>query len=194
MVSTATISNAIGQGEILTTPIQLANMTAIIGNRGSYYTPHIIKEIKGTTAIDDKYTTLKRTTISKEHFDPVIEGMHKVYTSGTASFLQVKGLEICGKTGTAENFTRINGEKVQLTDHSIFVAFAPKDKPKIAISVFVENGYWGARYAGRIATLMIEKYINNTISRKDLEDWVLRHSLEEEYAKPYSGEPFEINQ
>ncbi|MDY8136806.1 penicillin-binding protein 2 [Aquimarina sp. 2201CG5-10] len=192
--ATATLSNAIGQGEVLATPIQLANMTAAIGNKGHFYTPHIVKAVNGKPIENENYTVAKQTTIDKEHFDPVIEGMHEVYTQGTANFLQVDGLEICGKTGTAENFTRIDGVKTQLTDHSVFVAFAPKNNPKIAIAVFVENGYWGARYAGRIATLMVEKHINGEISRKDLEDWILTHSLEEEYAKPYSGEPFKINQ
>ena len=120
--------------------------------------------------------------------------MEQVYTKGTASFLQVPDISICGKTGTAENFTKIDGVRTQLTDHSIFIAFAPKDDPKIALAVFVENGYWGARYAGRIASLMIEKYIKGDISIKHIEDWVLTHSLEEEYAKPHSGEPFKINQ
>ena len=83
--------------------------------------------------------------------------------------------------------------RTQLTDHSIFVAFAPKDNPKIALAVFVENGYFGSRFAGRVASLMIEKYINKTISRKDLEEWLLTHSLENEYAKPQSGKPFKIN-
>ena len=79
------------------------------------------------------------------------------------------------------------------TDHSIFVAFAPKDNPKIAIAVFVENGYWGSRFAGRMASLLIEKYIKGKITRTDMENWILTHSLENEYAKPYSGEPFRIN-
>jgi penicillin-binding protein 2 len=82
---------------------------------------------------------------------------------------------------------------MQLTDHSIFVAFAPKDNPKIALAVFVENGYFGARFAGKIASLMVEKYLNDTITRTDLEDWILRHTLEHEYTKPYSGKPFGIN-
>ena len=191
--STYTISNAIGQGEILTTPIQLANMTAAIANRGYFFTPHIIKKIDGDS-IDRKYTIARKTSISPEHFEPVIEGMFNVYKKGTAKYIQVNGIEICGKTGTAENFTRINGKQVQLTDHSIFIAFAPKNDPKIAIAVFVENGYWGNRYAGKIASLMIEKYLKNSISRNDLENWITSHSLEEEYAKPYSGEPFKINQ
>ncbi|WP_024772407.1 penicillin-binding protein 2 [Aquimarina macrocephali] len=192
--ASATLSNAIGQGEVLSTPIQLANMTAAIANRGHYFTPHIIKAIDTKPIENENYTIPKITTINKEHFEPVIEGMYQVYTQGTARSLQVKGIEICGKTGTAENFAKIDGKKTQLTDHSVFIAFAPKDNPKIAIAVFVENGYWGARYAGKIASLMIEQHINGVISRTDLEDWILTHSLEEEYAKPYSGEPFKINQ
>jgi len=119
--------------------------------------------------------------------------MFDVYNKGTAASLQVPGIEICGKTGTAENFIKIDGVKTQLTDHSIFVAFAPKDNPKIAIAIFVENGYWGSRFAGKIASLMIEKYIKGNISRTDLEDWILTHSLEDEYEKPYSGHSFGIN-
>ena len=191
-VSTYNISNAIGQGEVEATPIQLANMAAAIGNRGYYYTPHIIKQIEGET-IDKNYTTAKHTTIDKENFEPVVHGMFDVYNKGTAASLQVPGIEICGKTGTAENFIKIDGVKTQLTDHSIFVAFAPKDNPKIAIAIFVENGYWGRRFAGKIASLMIEKYIKGYITRTDLEDWILTHSLEDEYKKPYSGQPFGIN-
>jgi penicillin-binding protein 2 len=190
--STYIVSNAIGQGEVEATPIQLANMVAAIGNRGYYYTPHIIKNIEGQ-AIEEKYTIPNYTTIDKEHFEPVINGMFDVYNKGTAYSLQVPGIEICGKTGTAENYVRINGVKTQLTDHSIFVAFAPKDNPKIAIAVFVENGYWGSRFAGRMASLMIEKYLKGTITRTDMEHWILTHSLENEYAKPQSGQPFRIN-
>ena len=190
--STYTISNAIGQGEVATTPIQLANMIAAIANRGYYFTPHIIKSIDGNT-IPKNFSTPKYTTIEKRHFEPVIQGMYDVYNNGTAKHLQIPGIEICGKTGTVENFVKIDSLKTQLTDHSIFVAFAPKNNPKIAIAVFVENGYWGGRYSGRIASLMIEKYINGNITRKDMENWLLSHSLENEYAKPYSGEPFKIN-
>ena len=190
--STFNLSNAIGQGEVEATPIQLANMAAAISNRGYFYTPHIIKSIENDT-IDKKFTTRKHTTIDKENFEPVVEGMFDVYNKGTAVYLKVPGIDICGKTGTAENFMKINGVKTQLTDHSIFVAFAPKDNPKIALAVFVENGYWGSRFAGKIASLMIEKYIKGHITRTDLENWILTHSLENEYAKPYSGEPFKIN-
>jgi penicillin-binding protein 2 len=190
--STYTISNAIGQGEVAPTPIQLANMVAAMANRGYYFTPHIIKHIEGET-LPEKFTKPKQTTIDKQHFEPVIEGMLQVYKKGTAASLQVKDIDICGKTGTVENFAIIDSVKTQLTDHSIFVAFAPKDNPKIAIAVFVENGYWGSRFAGKVASLMIERHIKGYITRKDLEEWLLRHTLEDEYAKPFLGEPFQIN-
>ncbi len=190
--ATTIISNAIGQGEILVTPIQLANMTAAIANKGYYYTPHIIKSIEGET-MDPNFTTPKHTSIDPSYFDPVIEGMHNVYKKGTASFLKVPGIEICGKTGTAENFIKIDGVRQQLTDHSIFVAFAPKDDPKIAVAVLVENGYYGARWAGRIASLMIEKYLKRDVTLKRMERLVIEKSLKDEYLKPYSGKPFKIN-
>jgi penicillin-binding protein 2 len=176
------ISNAIGQGEVLTTPIQLANMMAVVANKGYYYTPHIVKKIKGKE-IDIKYRTKHVSTIDPKHFEPVIQGLADVYNVGTASSLKVKDLEICGKTGTAENKIRVAGKTYQLKDHSIFVAFAPKENPTIAIAVFIENGYWGARWAGPIATLMVEKYIKGEITRKDLEDRMLNGSIQDEYKK-----------
>jgi penicillin-binding protein 2 len=176
------ISNAIGQGEVLTTPIQLANMMAVVANKGYYYTPHIVKKIKDKE-IDIKYRTKHVSTIDSKHFDPVIQGLADVYNIGTASSLKVKDLEICGKTGTAENKIRVAGKTYQLKDHSIFVAFAPKENPTIAIAVFIENGYWGARWAGPIATLMVEKYIKGEITRKDLEDRMLNGSIQDEYKK-----------
>ncbi len=191
--SLATISNAIGQGEVLLTPMQMANFTAAIANRGYYYTPHVIKNIIGPDTIPKKFTEKHYTTVEPKYFEPVIEGMYQVYERGTAASIKVPGIEVCGKTGTAENYTKIGGKRVQLTDHSIFVAFAPKDNPKIAIAVFVENGYWGSRWAGRIAGLMIEKYLKGEITRTDMEKYVLDGSLEAEYAKPYSGKPFTIN-
>ena len=191
--ATATISNAIGQGEVLMTPMQMANFTAAIANRGFYYKPHIIKNIHEVDTIPSIYKEKMITTIDPQHFEPVVQGMNDVYNYGTASYLKIPGIEICGKTGTAENYTKIDGKRVQLTDHSVFIAFAPKDNPKIAIAVFVENGYWGSRWAGRIASLMIEKYIKGKITRTDMEKYVLEGSLEAEYAKPLSGEPFNIN-
>ncbi|WP_372793120.1 penicillin-binding protein 2 [Lutibacter sp.] len=174
--STATISNAIGQGEVLTTPIQLANMTATVANRGFYFTPHIAKIIEGIV-LDKKFTIPNQTTIDKKHFDPVIEGLFNVIDNprGTAHWSKVPGIEICGKTGTSENS---HGQ-----DHSIFIAFAPKDNPKIAIAVFVENGYWGSRWAGPIATLMIEKYLTGKISRPLEEERMFNGSIQDEYDK-----------
>ncbi|MES2747998.1 MAG: penicillin-binding protein 2 [Bacteroidota bacterium] len=176
------VSNAIGQGEVLMTPVQLANFMATIANRGYYYTPHIIKRIEGKM-IDKKYRTKHVTTINRKYFEPIVAGMFDVYNRGTASGLGAVGIEICGKTGTAENFAKVNGKRVKLQDHSIFVAFAPKDNPKIAIAVFVENGYWGARWAGPITTLMIEKYLNKKISRVDFEKRMLQGSLKSQYDK-----------
>ncbi|HLT51494.1 MAG TPA: penicillin-binding transpeptidase domain-containing protein [Arenibacter sp.] len=188
------ISNSIGQGEVETTPIQLANMVAAIANRGHYFTPHVLKKVNGEKVSDPEFTEAKHTTIDKRHFEPVVNAMADVYKNGTARWLQVKGLEIAGKTGTVENFTRIDGVRTQLTDNSVFVAFSPVDDPKIAIAVYIENGYFGSRYAGHIATLMIEKYLKGEITRLDLEKRMLEKTLEEEYAKPYSGQPFKINE
>jgi penicillin-binding protein 2 len=179
------ISNAIGQGEVLMTPIQLANMMATVANQGYYYTPHIIKKIKGEQ-IDKKFKTKHFATIDKKHFAPMISGLFDVYNFGTASALRVEGIDICGKTGTAENYAKIGGKRTKLEDHSIFVAFAPKDNPKIAIAILVENGGFGATIAGPIASLMIEKYLRHKITRTDLEKRTLERSLLDRYAK-YSG-------
>ncbi len=192
--SSTIISNSIGQGEVAATPIQLANMTAAIANRGYFYIPHIIKKIGNKEGIPPQFTERKYTTIDQQHFAPVIQAMANVYKYGTARWIQIPEIEIAGKTGTVENFTRIDGERVQLTDHSLFTAFAPVEQPKIAVAVYIENGYYGARYAGHIASLMIEQYIKRKITRKDLEKKMLEKTLEHEYAKPLSGEPFKINE
>ncbi|NCG04129.1 MAG: penicillin-binding protein 2 [Bacteroidetes bacterium] len=188
-----TVSNAIGQGEILMTPIQLANVAATIANRGFYYTPHFVKGIQGDF-IAPQYKTKQYTTISDEHFIPVVEGMANVVKKGTARIAAIRGIEVCGKTGTIENFTKIKGVRTQLTDHSMFIAFAPKDDPKIAIAVIVENGYWGGRWAAPIASLVIEKYLKGEVKRTWLEKRMINGSLEAEYAKVTSNEPFEINE
>ena len=191
---TSNISNAIGQGEILTTPIQLANVMAAIANKGYFYTPHIVRQIDNKQTPFQEYTVPKHTTIDPKHFEPVIKGMNMAYLAGTARRTQIDGINIAAKTGTAENFIRVNGKRMQLTDHSIFVAFAPVEDPKIAIAVFVENGYYGARVAGPIASLMIEKYLKGEVFRCDLERQMLEKSLEHEYLKPYLGQKFYINQ
>jgi penicillin-binding protein 2 len=163
--ASTTISNAIGQGEILSTPIQLANMVATVANRGYYITPHVVKLIDKRPITNPKYTTKKNTGINPLLFEPVIDGMEMVFSTpgGTAFWSQLKGVQICGKTGTAENFIKVNGKKIQLEDHSIFIAFAPKYNPKIAIAVFVENGGFGSRIAAPISSLMIDKYLNDSI-------------------------------
>lgn len=186
------ISNAIGQGEILTTPIQMANFTAAIANRGYYIKPHFVKKIGEQTILDQ--LPKNQTTIAPEHFNLVIDGMELVVQKGTARSARISDISVCGKTGTVENFTLIDGEKTQLTDHSMFIAFAPKEEPKIAIAVFIENGYWGARWAAPIASLMIEKYLTGTVKRRWWENRMMEGSLEAEYLKPISGKPFKINE
>jgi len=177
-----TVSNGIGQGEILTTPIQLANITAAIANKGFYYTPHVIKKIdKDNIGIDSYFFEKKQTGIDSVYFDKIINGMAEVYKNGTARYSQLQDIELCGKTGTSENKIRIDGKIIKLPDHSIFIAFGPKENPKIAVSVFVENGGYGATIAAPIATLMIEKYLKGKISRTDLLNRILSIDLSETY-------------
>jgi penicillin-binding protein 2 len=165
------ISMAIGQGEIGTTPLQMANMTAAIANRGYYYTPHIVRSIGNNNRIDDRFTTEHRIGIDSVHFEEVILGMEAAVNGGqgaTARIAALKDITVCGKTGTAEN---PHGE-----DHSVFIAFAPKEKPKIALAVYVENSGFGATYAAPVASLMIEKYIKREIS--DANKWLETRMLE----------------
>jgi len=162
------ISLAIGQGEIGATPLQMANMAAIIANRGSFYIPHVVKKIGDNGAPSTLYTQKYVTGISPENFEPVIEGMEGAVNGGpgsTARGARLDSIIICGKTGTAQN----NHGK----DHSIFVAFAPKDNPQIAIAVYVENAGFGSTFAAPIASLMIEKYLTGEVKRAYLEDHVL---------------------
>ncbi len=183
-----TISNGIGQGEILTTPIQLANVAAAIANRGYYFTPHVIKEIDGKkTDIDSFYLTPKQTGIASQNFDEIIKGMVNVYQKGTAQYSRLKDIVLAGKTGTSENKARVNGKIVKLPDHSIFMAFGPVNNPKIAVTVFVENGGYGATIATPIATLMIEKYLRGYITRKDLLQRVLQTDLSKTYEMKQDG-------
>lgn len=165
------ISMSIGQGELLLTPIQMANMTAILANKGYFYTPHIIKSVSGQETIDSNFTTKKYCSIEEKYFEPIINGMEDVVygEEGTAKSCKIPEYIICGKTGTAQN---PHGE-----DHSIFIAFAPKENPKIAIAVYVENGGWGSTWAAPIASLMIEKYLRKNISNKALEEFILNGNL-----------------
>ena len=189
--SSTTISNSIGQGEILTTPIQMANFATAIANRGYYVKPHFVKRVdnKSINNTDKNYTT-----IDKENFEIVIDGMVDVVDRGTARIAKINGINVAGKTGTVENFILIENEKKQLTDHSTFIAFAPAEDPKIVVSVFIENGYWGSRWAAPIASLIIEKYLKEDVGRKWLENRMVNGSLTDEYEKPYKFENFSINE
>lgn len=170
------VSNGIGQGELLATPIQLANMVSAIANRGYYFTPHIVKSIEDG-AIDSTFTIPKYTTIAPEHFEVVIDGMFDVFETGTAKASRLEHITQCGKTGTAQN---PHGQ-----DHSIFVSFAPKDQPKIALAVIIENGYWGSRWAAPISSLMTEYYLTDTVTRPGMLQRMLEGTLHEEYLKEH---------
>jgi penicillin-binding protein 2 len=159
----------------LLTPIQMANMTAAIANHGYYYTPHIVKAIDNKPIADPNFVERKYTTIDSVHFPVVINGMFDVFETGTARGSRHDTIKMCGKTGTAEN---PHGQ-----DHSIFVAFAPKDDPKIAVAIIVENGYWGSRWAAPIASLLIEQYLTGEINRPTMKDRMLAGDLSEEYEK-----------
>ena len=189
--ASTTISNSIGQGEILTTPIQMANFASAIANRGFFYKPHFVKKINNQTNISFEKNF---TSIDKENFEVIIDGMVDVVERGTARIAKIKNINVAGKTGTVENFILIEGEKKQLTDHSTFIAFAPAEDPKIVVSVFVENGYWGSRWAAPIASLIIEKYLTGNVERKWLESRMINGSLLAEYEKPYKFQNFTINE
>lgn len=156
--SLSVISLAIGQAELSITPLQLANFAAILANRGFYYTPHLLTKVDGVANVDPKYKVKHNTMIDERYFAPVVEAMWKsVNIEGTGAMARVDGLDICGKTGTAQNS---RGD-----DHSTFIAFAPKDNPKIAVAAYVEHGRWGATAALPIVSLMIEQYMTDTITR-----------------------------
>lgn len=165
-------SLGIGQGELLTTNLQLANMAAILANRGWYYPPHLLKNYRNNVKpIDPKYRTRREVGIDAEYFEPVVNGMEKVVQSGTARLAYIPDIPICGKTGTAENAGK---------DHSIFFCFAPKENPQIALAVYVENAGFGGSVAAPIASLVIEKYMAGEIrspQRKWLESRMLEMNL-----------------
>ena len=163
------ISLGIGQGEIGITPIQLANLAALISNKGWYYSPHIIRAIGRKDSLNTAYSTKHHTLVDTRYFDIVVEGMADVVTGGTGRIAQIDSVVVCGKTGTAQNPHGKN--------HSIFIAFAPKENPKIAISVVCENAGMGAAWAAPIASLMIEKYLKRQVKRKDLEDRMINGNL-----------------
>ena len=153
-------SISIGQGEVLSTPLQMANLAATIANRGYFVTPHIVKDIQDAE-LDSTYRERRYTSIDRSYYEGIVEGMRAAVTGVTGSATCriagaiLPGVEVCGKTGTAQN----RGH-----DHSAFIGFAPMDKPKIAIAVYVENGGWGATYGVPYGALMMEQYLNGKLS------------------------------
>lgn len=158
-----------GQGEILLTPLQLANAMCIISNKGYYFTPHFVKAIDNDSNHAMLAPYLKKhqvANIADSAYNYVSAGMQAVIEQGTGKIARIDGIEVCGKTGTAQNERVIAGKRVKLQNHSLFVAFAPRVNPKIAVAVIVENSGYGATWAGPIASLMIEQYLNDSISKK----------------------------
>lgn len=175
-----------GQGEIALTPIQMANSLCIIANKGYYYTPHLVKSIGGNKndPMLAKYKVKhKVTNISDSAYNVVGLGMQDVVERGTGRVAILPGVNVCAKTGTVENKARVDGQVIKMKDHSVFVAYAPRENPKIAIAVIVENAGFGATWAGPVASLMMEKYLNDTIAtnRKHLETRLYGANLVNQY-------------
>lgn len=167
--STYTLSLGIGQGELQLTTLQMANISAIIANRGYYVKPHLVSEVIGSQEVNLKKERAKQWTgIDKEHFIPVIDGMERTIVIGTAQNAYVEDVSVCGKTGTSQNSSG--------RDHSVFSAFAPKDNPQIAVAIYIENGGWGNNYAAPMAGLIIEKYLKGEISQK--KKWIEQKMFE----------------
>ncbi len=173
--SCTNLTLGIGQDKMLATPLQLANAMCIIANKGYYYTPHFVRKIEDETPEDlimapfrIKHEVL--THISDTAFNAVIRGMNDVVVSGTARSAALPGINVCAKTGTAENFRILDGRKIKLKDNAVFVSFAPMENPKIAIAVVVENGGYGGVAAGPISSLLMEKYLNDTLRTERLQE------------------------
>ena len=148
------ISISIGQGEVSATPLQIANLSATIANRGYFITPHIVRKIEGKS-IDPLYITRRYTKVEKQYYEVVAEGMRQAVLGGTCRGANLPGIEVCGKTGTAQNRGK---------DHSAFMGFAPMNDPQIAVAVYVENGGFGAQYGVPIGALIMEQYLNGKLS------------------------------
>lgn len=164
--SCTVVSVGIGQGETVETPLQIANLMCIIANHGYYYTPHLVMKVDGGPhdLLNRFKTRHEVAQVAESDYQTVVQGMEEVVEHGTAADAQIPGIDICGKTGTAENYKNINGVRVKLKDHSLFAAFAPMEDPKIAICVVVENAGFGATWAAPIASLMMERYLNDSIA------------------------------
>ena len=170
--SLTVISLSIGQGEVGATPLQLANLAAIIANRGYYITPHIVREVRDTVIDRAPFTQRHYTSINPNHFEPIIEGMYQAVHGGdgsTARGVKTDGIELCGKTGTAQN---PHGK-----DNAVFICFTPRENPKIAMVVYIENAGFGGTWAAPIAAVMVEKYLKGTVTRTDLLNRVMNANL-----------------
>ena len=172
--SLTVISLSIGQGEIGTTPLQLANLAAIMANRGHYYTPHLIKNLPENALFKPRIQQ-HQTLVDPEHFAPMVEGMYQAVNApagsgATARLAAIPGVELCGKTGTAQN---PHGE-----DHSVFICFAPKEDPKIAVAVYIEKGGFGASQAAPVASLLVEKYLTGEVHPS--RTWLYERTLEQD--------------
>lgn len=179
--SSYNISQSIGQGELGITPLQMANIMAIVANRGFYYRPHLVKGIGEKRFVKEEYTEKIFAGVDEKHYEPVIEGMSRAVnmSGGTGYSVRINGIEMCGKTGTVQN---PHGE-----NHAVFFAFAPRVNPKIAIAVFVENAGYGGTWAGPIASMLVEKYISDTITLpKHLQDRIFNANLLPKVAKKES--------
>ncbi|HOH83751.1 MAG TPA: penicillin-binding transpeptidase domain-containing protein, partial [Bacteroidales bacterium] len=150
------------------TPLQLANFAVVIANRGYYYTPHIVKAIGKETNYTKKFLKKHKATVDPHYFDYIVEAMYAVVEGGTAHNVRMDSIKVCGKTGTAQNAGK---------NHSIFIAFAPKDNPQIAIAAVVENSGYGATWAAPVVSLMIEKYLTRKVKRPDLEKEIMESKL-----------------
>ena len=155
-----TISNAIGQGEVTLTPLQIANLGATIANRGYYITPHVVRSVEGVDSLDSAYVTRHYVNVDKKNYEIVVKGMRQSVIDGTCRSADNDNYVVCGKTGTAQNRGK---------DHSVFMGFAPMDDPQIAIAVYVENGGFGATYGVPIGALMMEQYITGGLSEESKE-------------------------
>ena len=163
--SLTVLSLAIGQGELGCTPLQMANLAAIVANRGYYYIPHIVKRVEGRDSLDRRFYERHYTKVDPKYFEPIVEGMwSSVNRDGTSWRARIEGQDVCGKTGTAQN--------PRGRDHSTFLSFAPRNNPRIAVSVYVENGGFGASAALPIASLIEEYYLTDTVRRPELVEQV----------------------
>ena len=176
-LATGAVFNGMGQGDVLLTPIQMANVLAAIANKGWYYTPHIVKLIDGKPNPDPRFKVKHQTLVDKKHFEPVLKGMEAVVLRGTARGLKSNDFTQLAKTGTAQ--------VPQGKDNSIFVLIAPADKPKMVVAAVMEHAGFGATWAGPAATLIAEKYLTGTIKREHLYNKMIKSSFMPEYKRQY---------